>query len=185
MKPRRVPLLILGLALLGPACGGKGTDGAAGQTIRAATGYNLAMVSPSKRWSPKAWSGATLDGGTLTSAGFDGEITVVNFWASWCGPCRAEQPALEKIYKEYASRGVRFVGVNIRDTQTNARAHLGEFAVTYPSVFNKDATIAFKYRVLFIPTTYVLDRDGRIAARIIGATHEPDLTRVLNEELAA
>lgn len=183
MKARTLPIFVLGLALLAPACGEKGGAETAGQTIRAATTYNLVSYAVAKRRAPKSWRGRDLHGASLASSAFAGAVTVVNFWASWCGPCRAEQAELEKIHKEYRSKGVKFVGVNIRDTNTNARAHVDEFGVTYPSVLNQDSTIAFKYRVLFIPTTFVLDENGKIAAKIIGPTHEADLIRVIEGEL--
>ena len=184
MTLRRILIPALGLALLAPACGGKGGAETAGQTIRAATSYRLTPYAVGNRRLPRAWRGPGLRGGTLRSDAFKGSVTVVNFWASWCGPCRVEQAELEELYKEYSARGTRFVGVNIRDTTANALAHMEEFGVTYPSVFNKDSTIAFKFRVLFIPTTFVLDSRGRIAARIMGATVRRDLTSVLDAELA-
>lgn len=184
MTLRRILMLALGLALLAPACGGKGGAETAGQTIRAATSYRLTPYPVDKRRLPRSWEGPGVRGGTLHSRSFRGSVTVVNFWASWCGPCRVEQAELEQLYREYGAKGVRFVGMNVRDTTANALAHMEEFGVTYPSVFNKDSTIAFKFRVLFIPTTFVLDSRGRIAARIMGATVRRDLTAVLDAELA-
>jgi thiol-disulfide isomerase/thioredoxin len=184
MKPRRLLLPVLGLALLASACGGKGGAETAGQTIQTATTYNLARVPLDKRWTPKPWSGVDLHENPLTSASFKGAVTVVNFWASWCGPCLAEQPDLQKVWETYQTRGVRFLGVDIRDTPVNARAHVDHFKVTYPSVFNPDSTIAYRFRAIFIPETYVLDRNGRVAARVIGVTRQADLHAVLDEELA-
>ena len=184
MKARPFALLALCLSLMATvACSGKASNDPTGQAIKAATSYNLSQIR--KPWTPKVWHGPGLDGSTLQSDSFDGAVTVVNFWASWCGPCRAEQAELEKLYKRYAPQGVRFLGVNIRDEETNARAHLDEFGVTYPSVYNPDSTIAFKYRVLFIPTTFVLNRSGRVTWKIIGPTREPDLTHSIDEEITA
>lgn len=184
MKPRCIPVLALGLALLASACSGDAGAESTGLSIKAATSYNITPYAVGERWMPRSWRGQQLGGGTLRGADLVGSVTVVNFWASWCGPCRVEQAALEKLYKEYASRGVRFVGINVRDTKTNARAHLDEFGVTYPSVFNPDSSIAYKFRVIhFIPTTFVLDRRGRVGAKIIGPTVERDLKAVLDEEL--
>jgi len=185
MKPRVLLALALGLALLGPACTGKGGAETAGQTIRAATSYNVTSYKAGDRREPKSWDGTDLRGERIRSDTFQGAVTVVNFWASWCGPCRVEQAELEKLWMSYKPKGARFVGVDIRDETANAISHVGEFGVTYPSVFNKDSTIAFKYRVVFIPTTFVLDRSGRIAAKIIGPTHEADLQRILDQELVA
>lgn len=185
MKPRCIPLIALGLALLAPACSGDAGADPSGLSIKAATSYNITSYAVGERWAPRSWRGPQLDGGTLRSADLVGSVTVVNFWASWCGPCRVEQAELEKLWKQYAGRGVRFVGINVRDTKANARAHLEEFGVTYPSVFNQDSLIAYKFRVIhFIPTTFVLDRRGRVAAKIIGPTVERDLTAVLTAELA-
>ena len=175
---------LIGASLTLWACGGKGLGtGTTGQAIKAATTYSVSPLPEGKRWTPRGWQGPDLGGGTLTSSAFTGSVTVVNFWASWCGPCRAEQAELEALYKEYAQRGVRFVGINIRDTRTNARAHVEEFGVTYPSLFARDSSIAHDFRVLFIPTTYVLDPDGRIAARVIGPTRDEDLRRLLDGEI--
>lgn len=189
MNRRRIPILTLGLALglalLASACGGKAGAETAGQRIKAATGYSLTTYEVGDRRLPKAWSGPNLRTGVrIASADLKGAVTVVNFWASWCGPCRIEQAGLEKLNKEYASKGVHFLGINIRDTRVDAGAYLDEFGVTYPSVVNQDASIAYKFRVLFIPTTYVLDRSGRIAARVTGATRERDLRKALDAELA-
>lgn len=186
MTPRAFPILVLSLALLAPACSGKGAADPSGQAIKAATSYNVGAPIPlAKRKTPKAWSGASLAGETIRSASFRGSVTVVNFWASWCGPCRVEQASLEKAWRLYQPRGVRFLGVDIRDKRVPALAHVGEFNVTYPSVQNEDSTIAYKFRVLVIPTTFVLDREGRIARKIIGPTNEADLKRVIDEAIAA
>jgi thiol-disulfide isomerase/thioredoxin len=184
MKPRILLYLALVFTLLAPACGGKGGAETAGKNIGTATSYNLVSYKASSRRTPKAWVGSDLSGATLRSAVFRGSITVVNIWASWCAPCRVEQPELEKVWRDFASKGVRFLGVDIRDTVAAARAHVDEFRVTYPSVADPYSLIASKYRVRLVPTTLVLDREGRVAYQITSVTHESDLARILDAELA-
>jgi thiol-disulfide isomerase/thioredoxin len=187
MLARRLLSFFIGLALLATGCGGKALGSQpSGQTIRAATGYNVVRFEGARRIKPRAFRGVDLDQKSISSSLLDGKVSVVNFWASWCGPCRAEQAQLEAIWKQYAPRGVQFLGVNIRDTVANAHAHVEEFGVTYPSVFNPDSTVAYGFRVAFIPTTVVLDSRGRVAARIIGATTEASgLTAILDQTMGS
>jgi peroxiredoxin len=97
-----------------------------------------------------------------------------------------EQPALEKVWREYGARGVKFVGINFRDSKTGARAFVDEFDVTYPSIFNPDAELAGPFRLRTPPSTFVLDDRGRIAARIIGPTESPaELRAVIDKVLGA
>ena len=184
MTPRRLPILILGLALLAPACSGKGNAGPNGKDIQTATTYSLQTIPSGSRWKAPPWTATDLSGAPISSAQFAGAITVVNFWASWCGPCRAEQPELEKLWNDYKGKGVRFLGINIRDTRVNAVAHTSEFNVSYPSVYNQDETLAYRYRVLFIPETYIVGRDGKVSAREIGETRDTDMRQAIDAELA-
>jgi thiol-disulfide isomerase/thioredoxin len=185
MNARVFLTLLFGLVLVAPACTGKSGAEPAGQTIRAATSYNVTTYPAAERKPAKPWSGQDLQGKKLRSVDFRGALTVVNFWASWCAPCRVEQPDLEKVWRLYEGKGVRFLGVTVRDTLANARAHVDEFGVSYPSVFTQnDSTIAYKFKVLFVPSTVVVDPSGKIAARIVGPTHEEDLRRLLDGELS-
>jgi len=172
------------LALAGAlvACTGGGNPG-----IGIANGFDAVPYAPGHRKAAPAFTGTTLRGDLpISSAILSGKVGVVNFWGSWCGPCRREQGPLETLSEEYAARGVQFVGVNARrDQKAAALAYLDEFNVTYPSVYNPDSSIAYAFRVRFMPATFVIDKQGRIAAEFIGAiANAAELRRLIDAELS-
>lgn len=122
------------------------------------------------------------DGGTLQLADLRGQVVVLNFWASWCPPCRAEAPTFARVSQAFQERGVVFVGVNVQDTEPDARAFLAEFGIRYPNGPDTTTQIATDYGVAGIPTTLFLDAQGRIARRWLGALDERQLT-AFSEEL--
>lgn len=122
----------------------------------------------------------------VTDALIAGKVAVVNFWGSWCGPCRLEEPILETVWNERKSGGVVFIGVNTRrDQRAAATAFLDEFRVTYPSVYDPSSEIAYAFGVRAMPATFILDTQGRVAAQIIGAIASADDLRALLDEVAA
>jgi DsbE subfamily thiol:disulfide oxidoreductase len=132
-----------------------------------------------------ALHGTTVEGGSVDAADLAGKVAVVNFWATWCGPCREEQPALQRTYEAYHDRGVAFVGVNARDDTAAARAWIREFGVTYPSIEDQAGAWADDFGFVGLPDTYVVDRTGTIRYQITGATNQQQLSGVLDELLAA
>jgi len=109
---------------------------------------------------------------------------VVNFWATWCGPCRREQPGLERVWKEFRNRGVYFLGVNYRDDPVAAREYLKQFAVTYPSIQDQAGALAFDFGFVGLPDTYVVDRSGRIRYWGFGAVDERELRSLVTKLLS-
>jgi cytochrome c biogenesis protein CcmG/thiol:disulfide interchange protein DsbE len=127
----------------------------------------------------------TLTGrGSIALRRFAGRVVVLNLWASWCDPCRAESPALEEVWESYRSRGVQFVGIDHQDSRSNGLGFRRAFGLTYPSGFDPAGTLAWRFGALGIPTTYVIDRDGRIVYRFLGKIRPGTLAEILDRVLA-
>jgi thiol-disulfide isomerase/thioredoxin len=128
-------------------------------------------------------AGTTLTGTKLDLASFRGKVVVVNFWASWCAPCRAETPNLIQLAAQKPD--VAFLGVNERDPLSPAQAFVRANKVTYPSIIDKYGTLSAHWPVaVALPTTFVLDAKGDIAARFAGGVTATNLGPVL-DKLAA
>ncbi len=113
-----------------------------------------------------------------------GSVLVVSYWASWCAPCRAEQPDLTRVARGYAARGVAFLGVNINDDRDSARGYVRELGVPYPSLFDPKAETAPRLGVVGLPTTFLLDRDGVVGYQRTGKTTAASLSARLDALLA-
>ncbi|WP_237449910.1 TlpA family protein disulfide reductase [Nocardiopsis alba] len=128
--------------------------------------------------------GTTFEGDELALADYEGRILVLNVWASWCGPCRAEQPVLDEVFAEYGGLGVDFLGVNIKDNETAALAYTENKGVEYPSLYDQPGEIPQAFRETVppraIPSTLVISPEGEIAARVIGPTTYGQLTGLLD-----
>jgi thiol-disulfide isomerase/thioredoxin len=132
--------------------------------------------------------GTTLTGAKLSLSDYAGHVLVMNFWGSWCTPCRAEAPVLATLARRFQARGVRFLGVDIRDSTASAEAFLNDFRISYPSLSDPGDEIALAFHGAVtpagIPTTLVIARDGRIAARVIGQVSYPGLKDLISQALA-
>lgn len=112
------------------------------------------------------------DGGELVLSRFEGTPVVLNFWASWCAPCREEALGLERTWRTYRDQEVLFVGIDIQDSEESARDYLNEFGVTYPGGRDVDGKITVDYGVIGIPVTFFVNREGTIERRWVGAVDE-------------
>ena len=123
----------------------------------------------------------------LSLADLEGRVVVVNFWASWCGPCRIEQPDLNAVHELLPDTEVVLVGVNIEDTEANALAHLAEFDVAYLSVFDPVNELASRFEGIgarTIPSTVFVDPEGRVAARVLGITDAREIAALAGDVFA-
>jgi cytochrome c biogenesis protein CcmG/thiol:disulfide interchange protein DsbE len=122
-------------------------------------------------------TGETLDGEPFDLGALRGRPVVLNFWASWCIPCRAEFPLLASKEAEHADDGLAVVGVLYRDDATSARAFRDKAGATWPTVLDPDGATARDYRVAAPPQTYFIDRDGVVRSIQIGELTEDDFER--------
>lgn len=141
-------------------------------------------VLPAKRVVFPAWTGKTLDGKPWSTASLKGRVTVVNFWASWCGPCEEEWPALQQVAS--SRKDVVFLGINSMDQQDRAKAFLVKNAADYPQVFDVKGEIMASWKSIphgVLPTTVIVDSKGRIAAWKGGPLNKAQLQRGINAVL--
>jgi cytochrome c biogenesis protein CcmG, thiol:disulfide interchange protein DsbE len=124
--------------------------------------------------------------GKLELASLRGKVVVLNFMASWCGPCGQEAPAIEKVWNEYRAKGVVVVGVDTADDASDARAFVRSHGLTYPIVRSTGYSIWGPYGLSGVPETRVIDRNGRYGStQFYGAVSGPDLDRAVAQALSA
>ena len=136
-------------------------------------------IKKSDRVSAPAISGMTLQGKTFTF--IPGKVAVVNVWASWCSPCRAEEPTLSALARKYAD--VQFIGILTRDNPVNAEAFTRKRNSPYPTLLDDSILIGFRKSLPAnaIPTTVIIDRNGRVAARISGSVTVASLSQLIEQ----
>ena len=123
----------------------------------------LAGYPPDTR--PPGFTGATVDGSSLSLESLRSRVVLLNFWATWCLECRAELPALERLHRDYASRGLAVVAVNFREEPEAVRRYAREIGLTMPMLMDPDGTIRQSYGVIGFPTSFLIGGDGRAVAR--------------------
>src|ERR1041385_3547964 len=153
MRARRLAGSILVLASLAAGCSSK---------------PNIRFV-PIKGPMPRI-SGPTLVGADLDPTDYRGKVVLVNFWATWCAPCRREQRGLEALWRKLGPSGkVAFIGVDYKDRESAAHSYLREYGVTYPSVSDPLGALGEKFNVPYLPATILVDADGQLHYRLVGA----------------
>lgn len=180
-RPWRLSLMII-LTALTAACSGaaQGAGGAGFVSGNGATG----VIPAAERTGAPEVEGTTLDGEQIALRDLRGPV-VINFWASWCGPCVKEAPALRNVAAAYKGR-VSFIGVNVKDETAAAQNFEQDFKVPYPSWEDPAAAIAASFGGIgpsALPSTLVLDAEYRVAVRLFGSVDEPQLSSHLDTVL--
>jgi thiol-disulfide isomerase/thioredoxin len=165
MKPPSIRALSsLAILLVAAACG----SSSAGSGVRAAP--ELVLTG--------------LDGAHHRLTDYRGEVVLVNFWATWCVPCRAEMPDLEHEYRVHRNRGFVVLGVNWREGSTEAASLVRELGVSYPILLDSDGKAHDTYRVTAMPESFMVDRNGRIDLGRIGLLSRDQLDRQITDVLS-
>ena len=125
----------------------------------------------------------TLDGKEIGLGALQGQVVVVNFFASWCTPCREEAADLEATWRVYEDQGVQFIGIAYKDAKSRAQAFLAEFGATYPSAVDPANRTARAYGVTGVPETFVIDRQGQLVSHTLGAITQAELSQEIDRAL--
>jgi thiol-disulfide isomerase/thioredoxin len=172
MQRRRLPLLLAALALaVSTATACSDLDGTDGKTWITSEG-SLQQVAAADRGQPVEAEGEDLDGNPLDLADYRGKVVVLNVYASWCPPCRAEMPTVVELAEHADPAQVAYLGVNIRDNDSAARAFGDNAGIGFPSFADPGSAVLLalsdKLGPYSLPSTVVLDRQGRLAALVLG-----------------
>jgi thiol-disulfide isomerase/thioredoxin len=190
--PSRLALTVAACALLlVPSAGCSGGDvGASGDQGYVAGKGIITSLKAADRRRPGPVSGTTLDGRRLSLAAYRGHVVVVNVWGSWCPPCRAEAPMLARAARRLRPRGVVFVGIDSRNPeQAGPRAFVRRYRIPYESIYDPDGRTLLAFHDTLppnsIPSTVILDRQGRVAASVIGEITRTTLVDLVHEAAKA
>jgi thiol-disulfide isomerase/thioredoxin len=186
---RSLPALLAAAALLtGCSSGPDAVDVNNGGEFRYVAATPAGEVIPEdERASAPEFRGTLLDGDAFESTQLAGQVAVLNFWGSWCPPCRVETPQFSEVSKDYGDAGVQFLGINVKEQdQQFADAFVKDKGIAFPSVYDPrgEVSLAFRdYPPNAIPSTIVLDRDYRVAAVYTGEVQPDDLRRAIDRAL--
>jgi cytochrome c biogenesis protein CcmG/thiol:disulfide interchange protein DsbE len=120
-----------------------------------------------------------VNGDFVNLSDYKDSIVVLNFWASWCPPCRTETPTIEKLWKKYREQNVVMLGINVQDGFKTSIEYIDEFAVTFPNGLDLDGNITVNYGVTGIPVTFFIDKNGIIISRWVGSITEIKLESII------
>jgi len=108
-----------------------------------------------------------------------GSVVLLDFWATWCGPCRREMPIIATLHERYAKKGLVVYGVNCSETQAKAKAFVEKYGYNFPQLLDKDGSVQTAYQITAIPTVFIVDKEGTIRAHLVGGRSEKELVAAL------
>jgi len=157
-----------------------------GNAANAPTAANTVAYQAGHRPLAPDFSGTSLTGATIKLSSYRGKVVVLNFWGSWCSPCRDEAPTLAVLDEQYGSKGVAFLGDDVGDTPANALAFTQRAGITYPSFSDNGYLVVADFSVAGVavsdtPTTVVIDKTGHVAGMVIGAASYGQLTTLIKD----
>ena len=161
-------IILPAVVLLFCACTAKAQNAVPSGTAKAFDDAGLRLLS--SKVSPRDFSLSLLEGETKSLSSYKGKVVFLNFWATWCGPCRIEMPSLEALYNKFSDKGLEILAVNCREDQTTVSSFLKNEGFTFPVLLDLNGRVSLNYGIQAIPTTFLIDRDGMIILRLVGST---------------
>ena len=178
---------VAGSAVVGCSTGGQDAAGPIQEYEFTEPTPTATVIAEGQRAPAPSFSGELLDGTTFDSSSLAGDVAVINFWGSWCVPCRVETPEFQAVHADVADRGVQFLGIDVKDQRQLAIAFVEKLGVAYPSVFDPRGEVAMAFRGFpanVVPSTILLDPDGQVAAVYTGQVRGEDLRTAVELLLA-
>jgi peroxiredoxin len=187
---KRALLAVLAAALTLAACSGgsDAVDQNPNSTFKFTSGTKLGDLYPKADRKPtKGFTAKLLDGAAFNLSSTRGKVVVLNFWASWCAPCRTETPQFDLLYREIKSKGVDFVGIDTKDDKGSAESFINNYNITYPIVYDEQGATALQLGNLpaaALPFTVLLDQAGRVATVYVVRLSAKDLQNAIDKLFA-
>ncbi|MCL1813555.1 MAG: TlpA family protein disulfide reductase [Treponema sp.] len=122
-----------------------------------------------KRQDPVDFTLPLLNGGNAVLSSYRGKVVILNFWATWCPPCRAEMPSMETLYQRLKSQGLEILAVDLREDKATVQQFIRNSRFTFPVLLDEDGKTGSKYGISAIPTSFIVDREGKIVSKIVGS----------------
>ena len=167
MKKYKLVFLAAAFILL-CSCTARAQNSPSAETLsKAFTEAGLSLLR--ERAAARDFSLSTPEGVSLSLSALKGKVVFLNFWATWCGPCRAEMPSMEALYGRYRDKGLEILAVNCGEGRAEVLSFMNGNKLSFPAVLDTNGWVNMSYGIQAIPTSFLIDRDGMIVARVVGS----------------